>query len=76
MSDVSFIAWTGGTSPNPPSTVSKVEWDIVKEQYRWHIDTFSQYWGAPPDKDMRKLFWNWSRYDAHASIREWKRLVH
>lgn len=73
---VQFVSWTGGAPPNKPSTVQNVEWEIVKEQYRWHIQMFTQHWGEAPEPDVRRRFWKWARYDAHSSIREWKRMVH
>lgn len=64
-----ILAWMGGFRPLPYPEISQEEKALVSILFREQCEIYSCYWGDLP-KDMRRLFWNRARYDAHATFRK------
>ena len=65
-----YRAWTGGSSPAEYETLERVEAMLVRLIFRHMCRVYSDYWKEEADCDIRRRFWNQSRYDAHATMRE------
>lgn len=63
-----IVAWMGGSPPDPYNQISRQEKLLVRDLFRDQCRVYIAYWGDLP-KDMRRLFWNRARYDAHATLR-------
>lgn len=61
-------AWTGGSAPRPLPEVSRDERRYISHLFREQCETFRAFWGDLPG-DVRRIFWNRARYDAHATFR-------
>ena len=69
------VAWMGGSRPAFP-VVDVLEYEVALLFFieQWNPDR--DYWHEDPiDKDMRQTFWDRACYDAHATLRDWRRPI-
>lgn len=65
-----LIAWTGGSSPAPFASLDAPQRATVKAAYAEQCSMYEDFWGKAPDVELRRVFWNRARHDAHATHRE------
>jgi hypothetical protein len=63
-------AWTGGSHPKPWNKIPLREKRIAVVLFRQMLSYYRLAWGEKPDKDTELLFFNRSRYDAHATCNQ------
>lgn len=64
-----WIAWTGGSMPADFGTVSDLEQHLVYALLTAQLAGYRAFWGAEPSDDVKRVYWNRARYDAHATVR-------
>ena len=70
MTEIEHVAWTGGSSPRLTVDVSHDEWEYIKKLYAEDLDTWRSFWQEDVvPLDVKDIFWNRARYDAHATFR-------
>jgi len=62
------VAWTGGTRPGKFLSISSSERAYRSAIFRKHVDIYVEFWGAKPPRDILRTYYNWARYDAHATV--------
>jgi len=69
MNHPEHVAWTGGSEPAPIRWVSTPERVYVYKLFRADIAVWEEYWKEKVPADVRAIFWNRARGDAHATYR-------
>jgi len=65
---ITHQTWMGGSRPRPINQVTGAERRYITTLFKEQCRIFRNFWGDLP-KDMRRLFFNRARYDAHATFR-------
>lgn len=70
------VTWMGGTGPDKACEISPLEYEVALLFFFEQVDTWRDYWHEElTDKDTRETFWGRARFDAHATLRAWRKPV-
>lgn len=65
----SWIAYRGGSEPKNFHDCNELEINLINALNKAQIEASRAFWGKEPDQEMRRIFWNRARHDAHATCR-------